>query len=118
MADAVFRFADDLGPQKIIHIHEPGVDLKAILVIDNVAAGPSIGGIRMAPDVSLEECVRLARAMTLKNAAAGLPHGGGKSVIFADPAMPVPGKERIMPLLWSRMVCVDWSVMFAPYPQP
>jgi glutamate dehydrogenase (NAD(P)+) len=96
MADAVFRFADDLGPQKIIHIHEPGVDLKAILVIDNVAAGPSIGGIRMAPDVSLEECVRLARAMTLKNAAAGLPHGGGKSVIFADPAMPVPGKERIM----------------------
>ena len=39
----------------------------------------------MAPDVSLEECSRLARAMTRKNAAAGLPHGGGKSVIFADP---------------------------------
>jgi glutamate dehydrogenase (NAD(P)+) len=96
MADSVFRFADDLGPQKIVHIYEPSLDLKAILVVDNVAAGPSIGGTRMAPDVSLEECVRLARAMTLKNAAAGLPHGGGKSVIFADPSMSAPEKEQIM----------------------
>jgi glutamate dehydrogenase (NAD(P)+) len=45
----------------------------------------AVGGVRMAPDVSAEECFRLARAMTLKNAAAGLPHGGGKSVIFANP---------------------------------
>ena len=96
MNDTVFRFADDLGPQKIVHICEPGLDLRAILVVDNVAAGPSIGGTRMAPDVSLEECVRLARAMTLKNAAAGLPHGGGKSVIFADPSMSAPGKEQII----------------------
>jgi hypothetical protein len=44
----------------------------------------SIGGVRMAPDVSTEEAFRLARAMTFKNAAR-LPHGGGKSVIFADP---------------------------------
>ncbi len=96
MTDTVFRFADDLGPQKILHIYEPGLDLKAILVVDNVAAGPSIGGTRMAPDVSLEECVRLARAMTLKNAAAGLPHGGGKSVVFAHPSMPASEKELVM----------------------
>ena len=92
----VFEFSDELGPAKIIVIHEPRVPLKAILVVDNVAAGPAIGGARMALDVSLAECFRLARAMTLKNAAAGLPHGGGKSVIFADPAMPAPEKERII----------------------
>ena len=69
-----FRFANDLGPLKIIQIHEPTCALKAVLVVDNVAAGPAIGGPRMAPDVSVEECVRLARAMTLKNAAAGLAH--------------------------------------------
>lgn len=91
-----FRFADDLGPCKIVHLYEPAAGLKAIVVIDNTAAGPAIGGTRMAPDVSLEECVRLARAMTLKNAAAGLPHGGAKSVIFADPAMPAPDKERLI----------------------
>lgn len=91
-----FRFADALGPSKIVHIHHPDLGLKAIVVIDNVAAGPSIGGVRMAPDVSLEECFRLARAMTLKNAAAGLAHGGGKSVIFGDPSMPAADKERLV----------------------
>ena len=95
MEDA-FPFADQLGPAKIVHIYEPSTGLKAIVVVDNVACGPSIGGVRMAPDVSVEECVRLARAMTLKNAAAGLPHGGGKSVIFADPKMPLAEKERLV----------------------
>jgi len=92
----MFRFADDLGPAKIVHITEPAIDLRAIVVIDNVACGPAIGGLRMAPDVSVEECVRLARAMTLKNAAAGLPHGGGKSVIFGDPRMALGEKERMI----------------------
>jgi glutamate dehydrogenase (NAD(P)+) len=92
----LFRFADDLGPRKVIGIYEPRVELRAIVVIDNVAAGPALGGCRMAPDVSFEECARLARAMTIKNAAAGLPHGGGKSVIFADPHMAQSRKELIM----------------------
>jgi glutamate dehydrogenase (NAD(P)+) len=91
-----FEFADDLGPEKIVHIHVPGAGLKAVVVVDNVAAGPSIGGTRMALDVTTEECFRLARAMTFKNAAAGLPHGGGKSVIVADPKMPAADKERLV----------------------
>jgi len=95
MAD-MFRFADELGPAKIVHIHEAGVPLRAIVVVDNVAAGPSIGGARLAPDVSVDECFRLARAMTLKNAAAGLPHGGGKSVIFGDPGMASAEKETLV----------------------
>jgi glutamate dehydrogenase (NAD(P)+) len=87
---------DDLGPFKVIHVTEPGVGLQAVLVVDNVAIGPSVGGIRMAADVTAEECARLARAMTFKNAAAGLPHGGGKSVIVADPGIPGPEKERLI----------------------
>jgi glutamate dehydrogenase (NAD(P)+) len=94
--DDGFRFSDDLGPAKVIHIHEPRTGLRAILVVDNVACGPAIGGVRMAPDVTVDECFRLARAMTLKNAAAGLPHGGGKSVIVGNPAMPTKEKERII----------------------
>lgn len=88
--------ADDLGPGKIVHVYEPRLGLEAVLVVDNVARGPSIGGLRMAPDVSTEECVRLARAMTLKNAAAGLAHGGGKSVLRGDPRMPAERKERLI----------------------
>lgn len=78
-------FLDDLGPEKVVHVYDPSCGLKAILVIDNTACGPSIGGIRMAADVSTDEVFRLARAMTMKNAAAGLAHGGGKSGIVADP---------------------------------
>jgi len=96
MTEEIFRFCDEYGPEKIIHFANPAIELKGILVIDNVAAGPAIGGTRMAPDVSVEECVRLARAMTFKNAAAGLPHGGAKAVIFADPAMPLEKKESVI----------------------
>jgi glutamate dehydrogenase/leucine dehydrogenase len=95
-SDPAFQFADELGPEKIIHIHDPHSGLKAILVVDNIAAGPAIGGVRMAADVTLQECARLARAMTLKNAMAGLAHGGGKAVIVADPTLPVPDKARLI----------------------
>ena len=89
-------FCDDLGPANVIHLYEPGLNLRAVLVVDNVAAGPAIGGVRMAADVTTEECFRLARAMTLKNAAAGLPHGGGKSVIVADPKQDPVRKEDLI----------------------
>jgi glutamate dehydrogenase (NAD(P)+) len=39
-------FADSLGPSKVIHVYEPALQLKAVLVIDNVARGCSIGGLR------------------------------------------------------------------------
>lgn len=94
--DDVFDLADELGPSKVVHVSEPTLGLKAVLVIDNVARGPSIGGLRMAPDVSTTECIRLARAMTLKNAAADLPHGGGKSVLSGDPRMARDRKERLI----------------------
>jgi glutamate dehydrogenase (NAD(P)+) len=79
------RFCDDLGPAKVVHLYDPPTGLRGIVVVDNVACGPSIGGIRMAPDVTTDEVFRLARAMTCKNAAARLPHGGGKAGIIADP---------------------------------
>ncbi len=94
--DDIFRFSDQYGPKLIAAVHAPKAGLKGVVVVDNVFRGPAIGGTRMAPDVSVEECFRLARAMTLKNAAAGLAHGGGKSVIVADPAMPADEKEALM----------------------
>jgi glutamate dehydrogenase (NAD(P)+) len=111
--DDMFRFRDDLGPWRITHIHEPTLDLRAVLVVDNVARGPSIGGLRMAPDVSTEECVRLARAMTLKNAAADLPHGGGKSVLYGDPRMPRAQKERLIRAL-ARAIRSDDAYIVGP----
>lgn len=94
---------DELGPAKILILREPRVGLEAVVVVDNVACGPAIGGVRMAPDVTLEEVCRLARAMTFKNAGAGLPHGGGKSGILADPTCPPQQKEALVRTL-ARMI--------------
>lgn len=109
----VFSLADELGPIKIIHVHEPSIGLKGVLVVDNVAKGPSIGGVRMASDVTTEECARLARAMTFKNAAAGLPHGGGKAVLMADPKMPKQEKEILIRGFASALKEVE-QYIFAP----
>jgi glutamate dehydrogenase (NAD(P)+) len=101
--EEIYKFYDELGPTKIVHCYEPVSGLRAVLVVDNVAAGPSIGGIRMAPDVSTGECFRLARAMTMKNAAAGLAHGGGKAVVYGDPKMPRGDKERVIRALANAL---------------
>ena len=111
--EEIYKFYDELGPLKVIHIHQPSVGLKAVLVVDNVAIGPSIGGLRMAPDVSTEECFRLARAMTFKNAAAGIPHGGGKSVIYGDPKMPQKQKEKLIRTL-ARALEGETHYIFGP----
>jgi glutamate dehydrogenase (NAD(P)+) len=87
---------DELGPGKVLFIREPRVQLEAFVVVDNVACGPAMGGIRMASNVTIDEVLRLARAMTFKNAAAGLPHGGGKAGIVADPSLPKPQKEALV----------------------
>jgi glutamate dehydrogenase (NAD(P)+) len=108
-----FVFADALGPSKIVHVYEPSIELRAILVVDNVACGPSIGGVRVAEDVSVEECVRLARAMTFKNAAAGLPHGGGKAVLFADPRMD-PAHKQILIRGLAKALRNEDDYIFAP----
>ena len=88
--------ADDVGPAKIVLVRDPATALEGVVVVDNTACGPAIGGVRMATDVSIEEVARLARAMTFKNAAAGLPHGGGKAGIIADPLAAPAEKERLV----------------------
>ena len=88
----LFGFADELDPAKIVHNYKPNLALRAIVVIDNIACGPSIGEARMTPDFSAAEAFRRARAMTLKNAAAGLPQGSGQKMIFGQ-LRSIPAKK-------------------------
>ena len=46
---------DELGPEQIILLQQPQVGLEAVVVVDNTACGPAIGGVRMAPDMTVEE---------------------------------------------------------------
>jgi glutamate dehydrogenase (NAD(P)+) len=78
-------FADEWGPEKILQVYEQKTGMKGILIIDNTLLGPGKGGIRMMPNVTIEEVFRLARTMTWKCALAKIPFGGAKSGIVADP---------------------------------
>ncbi len=78
---------DKLGPSLVVCMwdEESPLEIGGYLVVDNMAMGrPSMGGIRMMPGVTPAIIHNLARGMTLKNAAADLPFGGGKSGIVAE----------------------------------
>ena len=77
---------DTLGPRLVVCLwdEDSPLEIGGYLVVDNLAMGkPSMGGIRMLPDLTPATIHNLARGMTLKNAAADLPYGGGKAGIVA-----------------------------------
>ena len=79
---------DKLGPRLVACMWDEASSLEigGYLVVDNLAMGsPSMGGIRMLPEITPADIHNLARGMTLKNAAARLPYGGGKAGIVAEP---------------------------------
>src|SRR5262245_35505107 len=90
---------DALGPLLVVCLwdeaspHEVG----GYLVVDNLAMGsPSMGGIRMLPDLTPAAIHNLARGMTLKNAAANLPHGGGKCGLLASEDLAPPARAEVV----------------------
>jgi leucine dehydrogenase len=77
------------GHEQVAYWHDRAVGLRAIIAIHSTALGPALGGCRMHPYVdehdALRDVLRLSRGMTLKCAVAGVPLGGGKSVVLGDP---------------------------------
>jgi glutamate dehydrogenase (NAD(P)+) len=62
----------------------------------SIARGPAKGGIRFAPDVSLDEVRALAAWMTWKCAVVNIPFGGGKGGVICEPQLMSDGElERI-----------------------
>lgn len=75
--------------ETVSYCHDAASGLRAIIAVHNTHLGKGLGGCRMWPyasdDEALTDVLRLSRGMTYKAALAGLPQGGGKSVIIGDP---------------------------------
>lgn len=76
---------DKFGPEYLIEVYDPSLNMNGFLVIDSTVLGPGKGGLRMTPDTTAGEVFRLARVMTWKNALSGLPFGGAKAGIVWPP---------------------------------
>ena len=77
------------GWHKVVHFTDQESGLDAIIAVHDATLGPGCGGCRIFPyqdfDAGLRDVKNLSRGMTFKNALGGIPFGGGKAVIFADP---------------------------------
>lgn len=77
------------GWRKVVHFQDEASGLNAIIAVHDATLGPGCGGCRIFPyasfEAGLEDVKNLSRGMTYKNALGGIPFGGGKAVIFADP---------------------------------
>ena len=89
---SVFSQVDFDTHEQVLFCHDATVGLFGIIAIHNTKLGPAAGGCRMYPyestDAALKDVLRLSKGMSYKNAIAGLPLGGGKCVIIADPSRP------------------------------
>jgi leucine dehydrogenase len=87
---AVFDQQSYAAHERIIFVSDRAAGLTAIIAMHDRTLGPAVGGTRVYPYASesdaLADVLRLSQGMTYKNALAGLPFGGGKSVIIRDPA--------------------------------
>ena len=95
---------DEFGFEKVIEVYDQKTGMQGVCVIHNTARGPGKGGIRMQPDVTVEEVMGLARAMSWKNAMADLPFGGAKSGIKADAKSLTPEKKEAIVRAFARKI--------------
>src|SRR5690606_6355907 len=83
---AAFWTEADFDAHELVQlVHDRASGLTAIVALHSTYLGPAAGGTRFwrypDPQGAMRDALRLSRAMSYKNAMAGLPMGGGKAVI-------------------------------------
>lgn len=83
------KFKEFKSHKTLKRFEDTKTGLIGFVAIHNDHLGPAVGGTRMFPYKSEKEAIsdvlKLSNAMTYKCALAGVPHGGGKAVIIANP---------------------------------
>jgi leucine dehydrogenase len=85
---AIFEMMAEMGHEQVLFCHDVASGYRGVIAIHSTRLGPAVGGTRFwnydSEDDALIDALRLSRGMTYKCAAAGVPLGGGKSIIIGD----------------------------------
>jgi glutamate dehydrogenase/leucine dehydrogenase len=86
--------------ERVVVFRDAEAGVAGVIAIHSTVLGPAMGGLRLNAYPTLEaamlDALRLSRAMSLKNAAAGLDLGGGKAVVIDDGRWGTPDREKRM----------------------
>ncbi len=90
--EGVFALMAEGGHEQLVLWSEPESGYRGIIAVHDTTLGPALGGTRFwnydDERSAVVDALRLSRGMTYKAAIAGLPLGGGKSVIWGDKKAP------------------------------
>jgi leucine dehydrogenase len=81
---------DEQGHEEVVFCYDRGTGLRAIVAVHDTTLGPALGGTRMwdykSEDAAVDEALRLSRSMTYQAAVSDCDTGGGKGILWGDPA--------------------------------
>jgi glutamate dehydrogenase/leucine dehydrogenase len=88
----VFTHPDFDDHEQVVFASDAASGLRAIIAVHDTTLGPALGGCRIwsyrTEAEAIADALRLSRGMSYKAALAGLPLGGGKSVLWTAPTGP------------------------------
>ncbi len=76
----------------------------------NISRGPAKGGLRYAPDLTLDMVKALAMLMTWKCAVVGIPYGGAKGGVTVDPKALSPNELEHL----TRRYATEIAILIGP----
>src|SRR5215470_5741680 len=84
--------------EQVLIARDAATGYHGLIAVHSTALGPAVGGTRFwnynSEDAALIDVLRLSQGMTYKSALAGLPLGGGKSIIIGDST--TPNREALL----------------------
>ncbi|MFQ5624611.1 MAG: Glu/Leu/Phe/Val dehydrogenase dimerization domain-containing protein [Paracoccaceae bacterium] len=105
---SVFSHPEFDDHEEVVFARDPAAGLSAIIAVHDTTLGPAMGGCRVwsykTDGEALTDVLRLSRGMSYKAALAGMPFGGGKSVIVTAPGQAkTPHMMRAMGRIVDRL---------------
>jgi leucine dehydrogenase len=93
----IFEMMAEMGHEQVLFCNDVTSGYRCVIAIHSTRLGPAVGGTRFwnyaSEDDAIIDALRLSRGMTYKCAAAGVPLGGGKSIIIGGNE--IPDREKL-----------------------